>query len=115
MSNPLDNLIKVPGERVFNPQYERKPSGFIVVNGQEVAHTLQCCHCNKHFVSIRGSGKRRGFCTHCNKVTCGAKNCDVCLPFERKLELAEGSKVQVKEFSKVQMIQLIDPSGKVLI
>lgn len=72
-----------------NARYERKPSGAIVADGREVAHTMQCCHCGNHFVSIKGSGKRRGFCHGCMKVTCGAGECDPCIPFEKKLELME--------------------------
>lgn len=70
-------------------KYERKPSGIILVNDVEVAATLQCCHCGKHFVSIKGSGKRRGWCLRCNKITCGNPACDPCIPFEEKLNIME--------------------------
>src|SRR5437879_4074809 len=62
-------------------QFEHKPSGFIIVDGQEVAHTKQCCHCGIHFVSIKGSGKIRGRCMSCaNAWTCGAPACDTHVP-----------------------------------
>jgi len=70
-------------------QYERKPSGYILLDDKEVAATLQCCHCGGHFVSIKGSGKKRGFCMCCMRVTCGAAGCDHCVPFDRRLELYE--------------------------
>ena len=39
-----------------------KQQGAIVLNGREIAETRQCCHCGQHYVSVKGSGKRRGFC-----------------------------------------------------
>jgi hypothetical protein len=66
-------------------QYERKPHGIIFLNGQEVAHTLQCPHCMAHFVSRKGSGHRRTFCMRCMAVTCGRHQCDPCRPFVAEL------------------------------
>ena len=64
----------------------RKPSGHILMDGQEIAQTIQCCHCGGHFVSIKGSGKVRGFCMCCHKITCGDPKCNPCVPFEKKLD-----------------------------
>jgi len=72
-------------------QYEKNPSGVLLMDGKEVAHTLQCCHCQAHFISMRGSGKRRAYCTQCKKITCGAHKCDICIPFEEKLDLMDGN------------------------
>lgn len=77
----------MPGEK-----FEPRAHGAILVEGVEVAHTLQCCHCGGHFVSIRGSGIRRGFCLRCMAVTCGKPECDRCIPFEEQLEMMEGKK-----------------------
>ena len=71
---------------------ERKPSGHIIVDGQEVANTMQCCHCGQHFVSVKGSGKLSGFCMRCHKITCGSPKCDPCIPFEKKVEEYESGK-----------------------
>lgn len=76
-------------------QYERKPSGAIILDGIEVAHTVQCCHCGNHFVSIRGSKKIRGFCMLCMRRTCGAGKCDRCIPFEKKVEMVEHGLIKV--------------------
>jgi hypothetical protein len=81
----------LPGD----PQFERKPSGFILVDDKEVASTIQCCHCDTHFISIKGSGHRRGFCTNCMKRTCGALKCDVCYPMLKKIEDYEKGKLGV--------------------
>jgi len=70
-------------------QFERKPGGHILVDGVEVAQTLQCCHCGGHWVSRRGSGIIRGFCVRCMKPTCGGIRCDPCIPFEKRLEMME--------------------------
>jgi hypothetical protein len=70
-------------------QFERKAHGMIIVEGQEVASTLQCPHCGAHFISFRGSGARRTFCMKCMAVTCGDPACDTCRPFEKQLEEIE--------------------------
>lgn len=70
-------------------QFLRKPSGAFLLDGVEVAHTIQCCHGGEHFVSVRGSGNKRGWCMNCNAMTCGAPACDPCLPFEKRLDLFE--------------------------
>ncbi len=76
-------------------QYERKPSGTIIIDGQEVAHTKQCPHCQAHFVSRKGSGKLRGFCTKCMAVTCGKPSCHTCIPFEKQIEAMERGKLLI--------------------
>lgn len=70
-------------------KYESKPSGHILINGQEVAHTMQCKHCGEHFISRKGSGKKRGWCFRCFGVTCGKNYCMPCIPFMVKIEWAE--------------------------
>lgn len=49
-------------------KFEHKPHGAIMLDGVEVAHTLQCPHCGQHFVSYPGSGALRGFCFKCMAV-----------------------------------------------
>lgn len=63
--------------------------GAVVIGGKQVASTSQCCHCGGHFVMVKGSGKRRGFCMRCGQITCGAASCDVCVPLEKQLEIME--------------------------
>lgn len=78
-------------EEYKNAKFEAKPSGYILFDDQEVAHTLQCAHCNNHFVSIKGSGIKRGWCHKCSKPLCGAEPCMVtCVPFEAKLDAIDG-------------------------
>lgn len=73
-----------------------KASGYIIIDGKETAETRQCPHCNGHFISVKGSGKIRGFCTLCGKVTCGNFKCGRCIPFEKKLEEYEkGTRVSL--------------------
>jgi hypothetical protein len=66
--------------------------GAILSGGREIAATLQCCHCGSHFENKPGSGARRQWCSCCSAVGCGQPLCDVCVPFEAKLEYAEGRK-----------------------
>lgn len=51
----------------------------------------QCCHCQTIFVYVRGSGNIRGSCMRCGTngiaaITCGAPECDVCVPAEQLIE-----------------------------
>lgn len=92
-----------------NAVNELKPSGYIIVDGQEVAHTKQCCHCGSHFVSVKGSGKIRGRCILCaNAWTCGSPACDTHVPLEAKLEYEEGT---YKKFNS-NLIHLLDKFGR---
>lgn len=65
-----------------------RPSGFIFLDGQQVADTVQCVHCGGHFIMRKGSGTERGWCRNCNGMVCGRK-CAKCIPFEKKLDMAE--------------------------
>lgn len=71
----------------------RRPSGYLVVNGEpgvvEEADTLTCCHCGHIWAVKPGSGTSRGWCMRCQAPTCGRPECDVCVPYERRLEAAE--------------------------
>jgi hypothetical protein len=78
-------------------KFEHRPKGAFIVEGREVGHTLQCCHCGGHFLSVRGSGTKRGFCLRCGQVTCGSKKCDACVPFEARLEILEGKRNQYSD------------------
>lgn len=75
----------LPGE----PEYVRKPHGTIIVGTNEAASTLSCVHCNSHWIVVKGSGIKRGWCTLCFGPTCGAVQCFNCVPFEKKLEMME--------------------------
>ena len=66
--------------------------GYLIItdpDGTIERDTLQCCHCNKHYIVRPGSGKRRGWYTLCAQATCGAEHCLPCVPFEKKLESIE--------------------------
>jgi hypothetical protein len=68
-----------------------RPDGTVFtsdVNGKVIeADTAQCCHCGRHFVIVRGSGKVRSFCRGCMRVTCGRKACvEECNPWRKRME-----------------------------
>jgi hypothetical protein len=63
--------------------------GVILLDGKEVAETLQCVHCGRHWQVVPGSGAKRGWCAHCNGPSCGKPQCMVCVPAEAKLEFQE--------------------------
>lgn len=68
-----------------------KPAGTIQVFGDKSlqADTLQCVHCGVHWVVVRGSGRRRGFCMKCMGPTCSPECSKACVPQERMLEAIE--------------------------
>lgn len=72
------------------------PSGHIVIVSPGEAtlerETLRCVHCGRHWVRVPGSGAARGFCMRCKGVTCGAKACDPCVPYEVRVEIEEGTR-----------------------
>lgn len=68
---------------------ERNHGGTILIDGEEVAQTLCCCHCNKHFLNVRIPGKARGWCMNCEKPVCPDVACDECVPFMQKIENME--------------------------
>lgn len=67
----------------------RHYSGTILLDGQEVAQTLQCCHCNCHFLNVKLPGKERGWCMNCNGPVCTNPACDACVPFNQWLDNVE--------------------------
>lgn len=73
----------------------RGVKGVLLLDGQCIADTVQCVHCQRHYERVPGSGKVRGFCLRCMGPTCGTARCDVCVPFERKLELYEQGRLAV--------------------
>ena len=60
-------------------------------NGREQQQdTLQCVHCQMHWVVEPGSGRRRGWCFKCHGPSCGARRCTVgCVPWEKAMEERE--------------------------
>lgn len=74
----------------------RNPSGHVIITDPDAARplerdTLQCVHCGEHWVVQHGSGIKRGWCPLCNGPFCG-KKCEACVPFEKWLEIVEGTK-----------------------
>jgi hypothetical protein len=81
--------ITTVDEILSKVQTVRKPHGALILEGQQVADTLTCCHCGKMWIPIKGSGKLRGFCTKCGDVTCGLECQGLCIPMEKRLDLYE--------------------------
>lgn len=83
----MANLITLENDPLR--QFERHQHGAFIMDGQEIASTLQCPHCGMHFISMKGSGHRRTWCVKCMAVTCGKHSCDPCVPFEKRLDVCE--------------------------
>lgn len=88
----------------------RHESGAVVVAGQHVASTLRCCHCGTHWIAVKGSGTKRGWCVDCKAVTCGASKCNAaCIPFEALLEIQEGSQLKGIYYERYLMLYARHP------
>lgn len=72
----------------------RYTAGYIQIMGPDglvEMETYECCHHNGHFVREIRQGPP-AICLMCMQPTCGSKPCDVCIPFEAKLEAWEGTR-----------------------
>lgn len=68
----------------------RRPSGHLLLDGQQVADTVQCCHCGRHWVMLRGvEATLPHYCSRCDALVCDRPACRVCVPAERQLEIRE--------------------------
>lgn len=99
MSAPHPDVIRKQDVRaagVESPLSKFRPAGHVEIEDEwgEVIRgdTLQCVHCGGHFVVIKGSGRRRGWCMVCDGPTCGEHRCDTCTPLERRLENLEAGR-----------------------
>jgi len=82
-----------PDRYYENAAWVRKPSGSIVVDGREVASTLQCRHCGAHFIYRKTD---RYVCVNCGGDICGQRQCvEHCMAIEKKLDLYEKGKLGV--------------------
>ena len=70
-------------------------------DGDNYRETMQCGHCGMHWIIVKGSGTKRGFCQKCSKATCGTKReCMVnCEPIEQGLERMEAEGVALQRFT----------------
>lgn len=75
-----------------------REDGAVLFDGIQVSSTHQCCHCGGHFEMRKGSGRRRGFCMKCMRLTCGAHECDPCVPWEAKMEILEGNQRTIAKY-----------------
>lgn len=83
-----------------------KEDGYLVgPDGNVAGETLQCRHCQAHWVIQRGSGKQRGFCLKCMGPTCGAPACESeCVPWEKMMERMEARQVLGKELDRTRAL-----------
>lgn len=83
----VEIIIKAPEDNQYaDAQFERRPHGTIFIGDKQVGHSMQCPHCNAHFLSRKGSGAHRSWCNNCAAVTCGKKECvEKCAPWEKQM------------------------------
>lgn len=83
------DILIVNGLQKFEAESVHKPSGAIIVEGMHIADTLTCKHCGYTWIPVKGSGKVRGWCGSCGGVTCGRPECNVCVPYAKKIDMYE--------------------------
>ena len=82
-------ILMPNGDPIRQDDYDRPRSDF----GAREADTVQCVHCQMHWIIVPGSGMKRGFCNLCNGLTCGKQKCESeCMPWEKQMEIREGSR-----------------------
>lgn len=73
-----------------------KPAGFSTEIGPYGEITVRpihsCCHCQKTWEEVKGSGRLRGYCSRCHGYVCGHPDCMVCINWEAKLENVEAGR-----------------------
>ncbi len=65
---------------------------FLLADERDVNDLVQCVHCGAHWIWVKGSGRKRGWCSSCGGYFCGEKCAPrgvKCIPFEKRLELCE--------------------------
>lgn len=73
-------------QQYYNLPKKPKVAGGIMLDGQQVAESVQCVHCSGHYYPQPGSGEQRGWCLNCKGPLCGSELCDTCIPIEARLE-----------------------------
>lgn len=68
-----------------------KAAGIVVASSYDgpvvERDTLQCVHCGGHWIVVVGSGRKRGWCKHCQGPLCGKRQCmERCYPLEKRLD-----------------------------
>ena len=74
----------------------RRQTGALLTHGADGVETetptLRCCHCQRVWAYMPGSGKLRGWCRRCDQPICGAGRCMTrCEPWEYQVELMEAA------------------------
>ena len=94
----------------------KNPPGFYELREKETDKLLgegevrQCCHCRGTWMFRKGSGRRRGYCYLCQRITCGKPICDMCYTQEQRLDdiEAEGRKLIEATVRRQQLRELMD-------
>ena len=93
-------------------RYDRRAMGFLLVDGKEAACTLRCVHCGGHWMPVKGSGIKRGWCTRCSGHVCGptcpAAVYGSCVPHDVYLLFLEG---KVTSVPIVGAVEAAPPTG----
>jgi len=70
---------------------DSKASGIVIatgLDGKEIQQdTHQCCHCGRHWIVVKGSGRPHVFCKKCGDWTCSKSTCLIdCNPIKKLID-----------------------------
>jgi hypothetical protein len=65
---------------------------------------LQCCHCERWWKVVPGSGRTRGWCGKCMKPHCGGPKCWECTPNERRWEQGDQLMRQIERMMEREQL-----------
>ena len=83
----MANILKGPS-RQTGALLTSRDSG-----GETERPTLMCCHCQRVWLYMPGSGTARGWCRRCDQPVCGAAPCMAhCMPWEQQMEMMEAER-----------------------
>lgn len=77
------------------PKLTVRTSGVVITtpldgSPETIADTVQCVHCQRHWIYLPKSGTKWGYCLNCAGITCGNRRCgENCVPAEQWLENVE--------------------------
>lgn len=70
----------------------QQEAGVIIITDPDLGviehSTRQCCHCQKTWKHVPGSGRIYGWCDNCKGLVCGP-GCEECVPVEQMIENIE--------------------------
>jgi hypothetical protein len=86
----------------------RRPHGHFERTGPygeiEQGDTISCVHCRRHYESRVGLDRQLGWCGRCMGPTCGRTECQVCVPYEQRLDNCDAGLPELTQRADAVMV-----------